>query len=123
MKQTVRRYGLWVGLPLGALALVSLPFLPILIRSVVGIEYGPASLTAQLIVAGSAIWLAFFWLRPLYLSMGRVATYAKLYFFSLFPYFFAFSYLAPRLGSEGMAIGYLGHTALLFLIPGIRWLK
>ncbi len=123
MKRTIWKYSLWVGAPLGVMVLASLPFLSLLINTAVGNQYLGAALPAQLILTGSAIWIGFFWLRPLFLAVGQVNLYTRLYLFSLLPYLVSFFYLMPKFGARGMAAGYLGHALLLLLIPGIRMLK
>jgi O-antigen/teichoic acid export membrane protein len=105
------------------MVLASLPFLSLLINTAVGNQYLGAALPAQLILTGSAIWIGFFWLRPLFLAVGQVNLYTRLYLFSLLPYLVSFFYLMPKFGARGMAAGYLGHALLLLLIPGIRMLK
>ena len=72
MGQTVRRYALWVGVPLAILVLSVIPAVHALMGIIVGEEYLPAVRALQFLLAGSAVWLAFFWLRPVYHALGEV---------------------------------------------------
>lgn len=61
-----------VGLPVAALVLTLVPLLPVAIEILVGSAYAPATAAAQILLTGSAISLAFFWIRPAALALGRV---------------------------------------------------
>jgi O-antigen/teichoic acid export membrane protein len=87
-----------------------------------GTQYLPASLAMQIFLAGSALWVTFFWVKPFLLAAGMIEVYTKFYFFSILPFLICFFYLTPKFGAEGMAIGYLGHATILLIIPGIRQL-
>lgn len=69
---TGRRALLFVGLPLAVLTLALLPLLPAAIRLLAGQAFVPATAAAQVFLAGSAFSLAFFWVRPAILALGRV---------------------------------------------------
>src|SRR5712692_6415227 len=70
--QKVRRLLLQLGLPLGLAVLAGTQFVPFVLPSLVGHAYRPAMVATQLLLVGWAIWLAFFWVRPAYFSMGHV---------------------------------------------------
>lgn len=70
--QTVRKLLTWIGLPLGALVLLGAAFIPFVLPMLVGEAYLPAVRATQLLCIGSAISLAFFWTRPVYLARGHV---------------------------------------------------
>lgn len=72
LKASVKRYALKVGMPLGMLVLVGVPLVPAVIGFLLGEEFLPSSEAVQLLVVGSAIALAFFWLRPFILTLGKV---------------------------------------------------
>ncbi len=123
LREAVRQYALWVGAPLGVAVLVALPLLPSVIAGVVGPGYLPAVTTAQLVLVGGAMWLACFWVRPYLMAVGRIRTFTRLYLISLLPYVASFLFLARTFGPAGMAIGYVGHNLLLFILPAWRVLR
>jgi O-antigen/teichoic acid export membrane protein len=61
-----------VGVPLGLAVTIAAALVPYLLPSLVGDAYQPAVLAAQILLLGSATWLAFFWLRPVYFAQGRL---------------------------------------------------
>lgn len=64
----VRRLAFTIGFPLGGLALVGALFVPFVLPRLVGINYLPAVPATQLLVVASALSLAVFWMRPIYLA-------------------------------------------------------
>jgi O-antigen/teichoic acid export membrane protein len=82
-KRVVRRLALLVGLPLGGLAAVGILVIPALLPLLVGEEFRQAVIAGQVLLAGSVVWLAFFWLRPLYFAQGRIKTWTWTGTFSL----------------------------------------
>jgi len=70
--QKVKKIALWIGFPLGLLVLLGAGFMPFVLPLLVGEIYLPAVNATQLLFIGSAISLAFFWLRLIYLAQGRV---------------------------------------------------
>jgi O-antigen/teichoic acid export membrane protein len=72
LHQEVRNLAIWVGLPLGLTVLIVTGFVPFVLPLFVGENYLPAIRSAQLLFVGSAIYLSFFWLRPLYLAKNFV---------------------------------------------------
>jgi O-antigen/teichoic acid export membrane protein len=70
--QKVRKLAIWVGFPLGLLVLFGAGLIPFALPLLVGEIYIPAVHATQLLFIGSAILLAFFWLRPVYLAKGHV---------------------------------------------------
>jgi len=123
LRAAVRRYALQVGAPLGVAVLVALPLLPWVITGLVGTSYLPAATTAQLVLLGGAMWLACFWVRPYLMAVGRIRTFTRLYLLSLVPYGASFLVLARAFGPAGMAVGYVGHNLLLFLLPAFWVLR
>lgn len=75
LRQKVRQLALHVGAPLGLIALGSILLVPFLLPLLVGPSYIPAVIAAQFLLVGSAIWLGFFWLRPLYFAKGELKTW------------------------------------------------
>lgn len=70
--QKVRKLAMWIGFPLGGVVLLSSGFMSIALPLLVGEIYLPAVDATQLLFIGSALSLAFFWLRPVYLAKGHV---------------------------------------------------
>lgn len=70
------RYAVKLGIPLGSAALLSVLFLPWAVPAVGGNGYAKAVPAVQLLVAGGAVWIAFFWLRPLLLSVGKAKAWS-----------------------------------------------
>lgn len=117
--RTVKAYAFRIGMPLGGVVLLTLPLVPMSVGRLLGEDYLPAALSAQILLAGSAVWLAFFWLRPLFLTFGEVRVWsinaALVSIISLIGFFIA----VPRWGYVGMAwvsliaAGLLGHLCAL----------
>ena len=70
--QKVRKLLTWIGLPLGSLVFFGTGLIPFVLPMLVGEAYLPAVRATQLLCIGSAIALAFFWTRPVYLARGHV---------------------------------------------------
>jgi O-antigen/teichoic acid export membrane protein len=66
---------LWVGFPLALAASLALAVVPALIIAIVGRSYIPAVRATQVLLIGSITWLAFFWVKPAYFALGRVAVW------------------------------------------------
>jgi O-antigen/teichoic acid export membrane protein len=77
LRKKVRSLALHVGAPLGLTVLASVLIVPFVLVRAVGDIYAPAILAAQLLIAGSAVWLTFFWLRPLYMAQGNIRQWLK----------------------------------------------
>ena len=112
LKLTIRRYALWMGVPLGALVFVSLPLVPPLINVVLGDQFRPTAFAAQLFLASSAIWLVFFWLRPAYLAAGRVRSWT----IGIGIYAFCFVLIAFPAAKFS---GYVGLAGTFLLVNGV----
>jgi O-antigen/teichoic acid export membrane protein len=69
----VRRLAMHVGAPLGFAVLGGTLLVPLTLPVLVGHSYRPTVAITQLLLIGSAVWLAFFWLRPLYFAEAQVA--------------------------------------------------
>ena len=75
-REKVRRLALQVGFPASLVALAGTLLIPIVLPLLVGHLYLPASRAAQILVISAAVWLAFFWLRPMYLAKGWIKLWA-----------------------------------------------
>jgi O-antigen/teichoic acid export membrane protein len=72
LRQNLRNLTFWIGLPLGVAVLIGTGLVPLALPFLVGQNYLPAVPATQLLLIASAISLAFFWLRPLYLAKSLV---------------------------------------------------
>ena len=102
--------------------------MPILIPLLVGEAFVPTILAAQVLLVGSAVWLAFFWLRPLFLTLGEVKAWAVIASVVTVLILVGFAVIVPAWGYLGMAWWWLiigglgGHLfALGYLVLGLRW--
>lgn len=72
IRKKVRLLMFQVGLPSGAAVLAATVLLPYLVPLFFGEAFLPAVLASQILLAGGAIWLVFFWLRPVFMTYGAV---------------------------------------------------
>lgn len=115
----------WVGLPLAAAGLVSMPLVPIGIRMTVGPSYLGAVVPARLLIGVGLVWLALFWVRPLLLTLGDVRWLAVLTGVTGVLAVGAMLALAPHFGAAGVAWAQLAvftgtQAACLHRIAGAR---
>jgi O-antigen/teichoic acid export membrane protein len=103
-RRTVRRLALGVGAPLGLAVLLGLPFVPLVLPLLVGETYRSAIVAMQLLMVGSAVWLAFFWLRPMYLTAGEIRLWAELWACLAVLSVVGFFLIIPQFGFVGLAI-------------------
>jgi len=103
LKRKVKSLAVKTGLPLFLAALAGLTLLPYLLPLVYGEEFNPAVPAAQLMVAGSAVWLCLFWLRPLYLARGRVRAWFMITTAVVVLTLIAYPVIIPRWGFLGLA--------------------
>lgn len=68
----VRKVAVWIAFPLGLLALLAAGFISFVLPLLVGEIYLPAVAAVQLLVIGSAVSLAFFWQRLVFMAQGHV---------------------------------------------------
>jgi O-antigen/teichoic acid export membrane protein len=111
-----RRYALYAGVPLGLGLLATIPLIPFAIRITVGDAYAPAIPATQVLMAGSAVSLAAFWMRPLMLTLGYqrfwVANSAVFVVASVI----GFVWLTDRFGFIGMAWVYSVMVAAQYVV-------
>jgi O-antigen/teichoic acid export membrane protein len=103
MRQLVRRYALQVGAPLAGLVILCVPLLPPAISLVYGDDFLPSGSVAQLLLAGSAVWLGFFWLRPLFFARGEVKQWTAITALMVLLSLVAFTVVVPLWGFIGLA--------------------
>lgn len=102
-RRTVRRYALYLGLPLGALGLMTLPVVPFVVRLVAGPAFDPAAGAAQFLVLASVLNIAFFWARPALLTVGAVRYYLVRRVLQTVLFFGGVALLVPPFEHTGMA--------------------
>jgi O-antigen/teichoic acid export membrane protein len=68
----VKKLAVWIGFPLGLLFLVGAGLISFVLPLLVGEIYLPAVGAAQLLFIGSAVSLAFFWQRLIFMAQGHV---------------------------------------------------
>ncbi|MGQ4648728.1 oligosaccharide flippase family protein [Lyngbya aestuarii] len=76
LRQKVQRLALQVGLPLGLAVSATVVLVPFFLPLLLGEDYRPAIAATQLLLIGSATWLACFWLRPLYFTIDQIKTWS-----------------------------------------------
>ncbi len=102
-----RRYALFVGVPLGVASMLFIPLVPLVVGALVGSAYDGAVVPAQIMLVALGLGIAFFWLRPLYLTLGETRLLAQTQAVAALAALVAFIALIPSLGAEGAAIGFL----------------
>ncbi len=112
IRSKIRRQALHAGIPFGFLVLLSVFPMPFIMRYVFGQEYAAAILPTQALIVGSAVWLAFFWLRPLYMTQGRVKGWANINIVVACISLLGFVLITPSMGAAGMAVWVMLMTVL-----------
>jgi O-antigen/teichoic acid export membrane protein len=107
-RQKTRKLALQVGLPLAAVTACGVMLLPFILPALLG-QYDPAVPAAQLLLLGSAIWLGFFWLRPIYFAQGRLRVWTRISVLVVFLSVLGFFAITPHWGYLGLSLW----TALL----------
>lgn len=122
LNQELRRTVTMVALPLAGLALLTLPVIGLVVRVVGGSEFTGAIRPTQILVAVVAIWFAFYWLQPMFFSLGRVRPWTVSIGAGVVLALVGFVYLGDRFGATGfalsrlIAIGGVTHGLGLFLL-------
>ncbi len=78
LRVRTRQLALHVGMPLGLAVVAGSVLVPFALPVLVGDAYQPATLAAQFLLVGSAIWLGFFWLRPAYFAQSRLPEWVSI---------------------------------------------
>jgi len=103
-RRHVRRLAFGVGIPLGLAILLGIAFVPFIVPLLVGETYLSAIVAMQFLLVGSAVWLAFFWLRPMYLAAGEIRLLAQLWGCLAALSVVGFFLIIPQFGFVGLAI-------------------
>ncbi len=104
IRNKIRRLAFQVGAPLGLVALTGTLLIPSVLHLLVGPAYKGATLAAQILLIGSAVWLAFFWLRPLFLAQGAIKTWTIIMSSVVMLLLAGFMIITPIWGLQGMAL-------------------
>jgi O-antigen/teichoic acid export membrane protein len=120
-RQKTRKLALQVGLPLAAVTACGVMLLPFIIPTLLGQSYDPAVPAAQLLLLGSAIWLGFFWLKPVYFAQGRLRVWTRISVLVVFLSVLGFFAITPHWGYLGLSLwtallNGLGHMVGLCLL-------
>lgn len=75
IRDALVRFGLGIGLPLGALCMTSIVAVPFILPYVVGAAFGSAVGVAQILLVNASWQSAFFWLRFGYMASGRFGSF------------------------------------------------
>jgi O-antigen/teichoic acid export membrane protein len=103
LRRQVRRSAILVALPLGIGALLCLPLVPFAVRALGGQPYVSAVYPAQIMLVGTSLWLALFWLRPLIFALGEIRLYAASSTVGSLLAVAGYVVLTPRWGASGTA--------------------
>jgi len=101
--QKVRRIVFHVGLPMGLAVLAGTVLMPFVLPFLVGDSYRPAVRATEFLLAGSAISIAFFWLRPLYLAQGALRAWVTMAAVAVVLSLAGFFAAIPLWGFQGLA--------------------
>ena len=120
MRDQIRRLA-FCGLALGIAVIAGAALVPIILPVLVGRDYSPAVLAAQLLIVAAGISLPFFWLRALYLvkdfvrEFFIVSSVVTVGVMSIYPFF------VWRWGVLGAAVAILALQVIGTLVRGL-WL-
>ena len=97
---------------------------PWVLRLLAGAAYDPAGPAARLLLAGSAVWAGFYWLRPLYMAAGRARAWVVISAASVAASLVAFPPAAHTAGATGVAavqffVPLGGHLVAAWLVRGV----
>lgn len=116
--ELVTRLMVVLGMPLAGLTVGLVLSAPFMVRLAVGEAFAPAGPLAQILLAGTALWTFFFWVRPWFTACGKLPLYVRWLAVSLLPYALCVV-LVRELGASGMAVAYVAHTLLLLVPLGV----
>jgi O-antigen/teichoic acid export membrane protein len=127
LKNTLKRWTLWGGIPVGFGVLLTIVFIPILIPVVFGTAYSPMVVGAQVMMVGTAVSAASFLLTQFYFASGRIDLWTKAYGLYTALVIGLGAYCIQRWGFVGLAnvvgLGKVLFTALLVVIFVTVWQK
>jgi len=119
LKKKVRDFALKVGIPMGLVALVGGEAALSLIPTMVGAQYTPAVGAARFLLIGFSLWLAFFWLRPLFLARAAVKEWSLFIFLLSMLTLSGWVLVVPFYGYMGMSVWWTVCVTLFFTGVGL----
>jgi O-antigen/teichoic acid export membrane protein len=121
LRRKVKRLALRLGIPLGGTVLAGTLLTPFLLPLFAGQSYSPAVPAAQALLISSGVWLAIFWLRPVYLAQGRIKAWT--YFNAAFSCLFilGFFFVVPARGFLGLAVWLMLIQLLSYAVGVVYW--
>ena len=93
-----------LGLPMAVVVLGAAIAAGPLLPAIAGDDYAPASRVAQILIAGAAVGVGFFWVRPGFLALGLVRPLFVLSSIAGATTVVCFLLVAPAGGAVGIAI-------------------
>ncbi len=120
-KRLIKRLLVQVGAPLGGLVLLGSLLVSLAIPILVGEGFSPSRYAVQALMAGSAVWLACFWMRPVFLALGEVKAQVSLSSIWNAVSFAGFIAFTPAWGFLGMAWWLFAMQLLSYGVNG-AWL-
>ncbi len=79
IKNSLQRWTLRAGLPIGILLLAAIPFFPVFLPMMFGPSYSSMVSGAQIMMVGTAVGAMFFWLNSFYYASGGISNWTKVY--------------------------------------------
>ncbi|MGD9505028.1 MAG: lipopolysaccharide biosynthesis protein [Syntrophobacteraceae bacterium] len=119
LRRRVRELLLAVGAPLGAGGIAAAALMPVIILPAFGEAYSPSIPAAALMLIGSAAWATFFWLRPLYLTLGKVREWTAISAMTAFLSLVGVATIAPVWGCTGVGAWWMTTT---LITHGAGWI-
>jgi len=122
VRQEVRRLAFYVGVPLGLITLAGTSMLPFILPILAGPAYLPAVAATQLLLIGTAIWLTFFWFRPLFLARGWIREWTSCTALYALCSLIGWLIVVPKHGYLGMSAWWLFSVLGTYLLPPLIFL-
>jgi O-antigen/teichoic acid export membrane protein len=124
IQQKTRQLALNIGLPLGIAVIITTLFVPFLLPLLVGPTYTPAMAAIQFLLIGSAVWLGFFWVRPLFLARAWVKEWTLCVAFFAICNLVGWLVIVPSQGYLGMSLWWLFSTVCVYTTPPLLiWMR
>jgi O-antigen/teichoic acid export membrane protein len=118
LRRRVREFSIAVGAPLGAGGIAAAALMPVIIPPAFGEAYSPSIPATALMLIGSAVWAAFFWLRPLYLATGKVREWTAIGALTALLSLVGVAMIAPVWGCTGVGAWSM---VIMLITHGVGW--
>lgn len=120
LSQKIKKLAFQVGLPLGLTVASGTILIPFIVPHLIGEAYRPALPAIELLTISSAVSLAFFWLRPVFMATERIHLWLLFTIIVVVSFTIACPLVIWRWGYLGLSACWLG---IIFLGHGIALLK